>query len=440
MNAKSPTARTGGVFTAPFICLLVTEALSSLGQATLTFALPLRLLNVTGSASLYGLVTALAMVPSVLLTPIGGAMADRFDKRRAMALLDFLTAATAAAYLGLARHLDPVALTIATMMVVYGLHALYSPTVQATVPFIMDTKQDGESERLTTATALITQVNSLTTMIGPVFAGMLLGFEGIGAVAGMAMSTCALSSLWILLALRIPHALAEKQVATLEAPRTPLKTLLSDFIQVARFLRGRRPLISVNILITVANFVFCAFLNVALPYVVTHLLGLSNQMQGLAEGAIAAGGLAGAVVVSARPAWFSIAHTPALLLACSLCLPPTALTLALGAPAPASYLVLVAATACAMGLIQCISVTVISYEQTRTPSGLVGKVIGLTMCLAMAAMPLGQAAYGLLIDYLPMPAIMAVVTGLMCLTAIYTHGPLANGDAGVRQSGAARNR
>ncbi|BDR52940.1 MFS transporter [Bombiscardovia nodaiensis] len=400
------------ILTPLFLSLLITEVLSSLGQVILTFALPLHLLNLTGSASLYGLVTALALIPSVLLTPLGGGLADRLNKRTSMAVLDFSTAVLAALYLLLSRKLDLVVLTIAVMMDVYGLHALYSPVVQAAVPFIIDASGEHGNERLTRATALITQVTSLTIMLGPVLAGMLLGFAGIGPVVLLAGLACLLSSIWIALALPIPRRPAA------ESSRGLLKNLLADFAQAAHFLLARYQLIVVNLLVTLANFVFAAFANVALPYVVTQLLGLSNQLQGLAEGLISAGGLAGAVLVAVRPAWFTLERVRALLAACGLCLLPIALSLFFAAPPMVSYLVLLASLAVAVGLIQCVSVTFIAYEQTETPKDLVGKVIGLTMCLAMAAMPLGQALYGPIIDHLPMPAIMLAVALIMVTASL----------------------
>ena len=42
-----------GLLTLPFIALLTTEILYNLGQTCLVFALPLHLLNISGSASLY---------------------------------------------------------------------------------------------------------------------------------------------------------------------------------------------------------------------------------------------------------------------------------------------------------------------------------------------------------------------------------------------------
>ncbi|BDR54575.1 MFS transporter [Bombiscardovia apis] len=400
------------IFTPAFVSLLLTEILSSLGQVTLTFALPLHLLNATGSASLYGIVAALALIPSVILTPVGGAIADRFDKRKAMAALDAASACAALSYALFYSASSMTLITIVTMMLAYGFHALYSPIVQATVPCLVDPKRTS-GEGLKRATALITQVNSLTNMIGPVFAGMLLGFAGLKAVVLLSCGACLISSLWIFCFIHIP------QLSTHSPMSNPFTSFAADFAQAGKFLLSQRLLLAANIVIAVANLVFCALLNVSLPYIVTHLLGLSNQMQGLTEGAISTGGLAGALLLSLKPKWFTLSHIPHLLGLSSLCLLPTALALFMHAPTITTYAVLTLATAGAMACVQCISVTILAYEQGSTPPQLVGKVIGATMALAMAAMPLGQAVYGMLIDHLPMPAIMLAAAILMALTTLY---------------------
>lgn len=68
-----------------------------LDKAAGRFALPLYLLRQTGSAALYGGITALAMLPALAGMLTGGALADRCRKARLMALLDLMTAGIAAA-------------------------------------------------------------------------------------------------------------------------------------------------------------------------------------------------------------------------------------------------------------------------------------------------------------------------------------------------------
>ena len=80
------------LFTKDFTLVVIGQIISLFGNATLRFALPLYLLNLTGSSALYGTVIACAFIPAILLSPVGGIIADRLNKRNIMVALDFFTA------------------------------------------------------------------------------------------------------------------------------------------------------------------------------------------------------------------------------------------------------------------------------------------------------------------------------------------------------------
>ena len=72
------------LFSKDFTLVIIGQIISLFGNATIRFALPLYLLNHTGSSALYGMVTACAFIPAILLSPIGGIIADRINKRNIM--------------------------------------------------------------------------------------------------------------------------------------------------------------------------------------------------------------------------------------------------------------------------------------------------------------------------------------------------------------------
>ena len=397
-----------GLLTLPFIALLTTEILSNLGQTCLVFALPLHLLNISGSASLYGMASALAVLPSILLTPLGGALADRLHKQSTMAVLDVLSALTALLYILISRKIDPVFLTVACMMLVNAYRACYSPTVQAALHCLVDRKD------LTRASALVSQAISLVGMIGPVLAGMVMGFFGIVQVVGVAALVCLLSAVWIRIAVRIP----EPAQGTSQGPRALVSHLVADTKAAAQFLVRHGNLKVVIGLSLAANLIFASYVNVALPYMVTRTLGLNNAMQGLAEGILACGSLLGAILVSIRPTWFYLQRIPMLLSGSALVLLPIAAGLLLHLPTYVLFALVTGCMALAAGMVQTVNITSMSYEQIHTPAMLIGKVIGLTNSLCMCAIPLGQAAFGPLIDHCPMTLIIAGVVTVTLLTCV----------------------
>ena len=108
------------VFSRDFTLVVIGQIISLFGNAILHFALPLYLLRETGSSALFGVVTACSFLPMVILSPIGGAVADRVNKRSMMAGLDFFTAGLILMY-ALVRGLTPlVPVTVACLMLLYA--------------------------------------------------------------------------------------------------------------------------------------------------------------------------------------------------------------------------------------------------------------------------------------------------------------------------------
>ena len=128
------------LFTKDFMLVVIGQIISLFGNATIRFALPLYLLNLTGSSALYGTVTACAFIPAILLSPIGGIVADRVNKRNIMVILDFFTAAVILAFSLLMNEVNLILLLTVTLMFLYGIAGAYQPSVQASIPAL--TNQD----------------------------------------------------------------------------------------------------------------------------------------------------------------------------------------------------------------------------------------------------------------------------------------------------------
>lgn len=126
------------LFSKDFTLIVIGQIISLFGNATIRFALPLYLLNQTGSSALYGTVTACAFIPSILLSPVGGIVADRVNKRNVMVILDFFTAAMIAGFTLLMKETNLIFLITAALMLLYGIAGAYQPSVQASIPALMD--------------------------------------------------------------------------------------------------------------------------------------------------------------------------------------------------------------------------------------------------------------------------------------------------------------
>ncbi|MEG0461754.1 MFS transporter, partial [Gordonibacter sp.] len=376
------------LFNRSFVSVIIVQIASLFGDAVLRFALPLYVLNLTGSAALMGAVAAAAWLPYIVLTPIGGVAADRVNKRRIMAVLDVLLALTCAAYLMLEGVVDLVGLSICALIVLYAAQSIYQPTVQAAVPFIVP------RDSVVRATAIVSQISALSGLVGPVVGGLVFGLFGIEPVVVVSGIAFALSAVLIMLFVRIPHERVERTEGI-------VRTVVDDIAESFTFLRRERPIIlKVILLVAGINVTMTAFIIIGAPVIVTQILGLPNQFMGFAEGALALGGLTGGILVGVLANRLHLRQAPVFIMVASLALVPVAVVLGASMDVMAAYALLLAGLFVCMACASMFSIQAISFIQLETPGHLVGKVIALAMALANCAQPVGQLVYGALFDAL----------------------------------------
>ena len=372
-----------------FVSLVIVQIASLFGSAVLRFALPLYVLDLTESATLMAAVTAAAWLPYIALTPIGGVAADRVNKKRIMAALDAIMAATCVVYLGFEGAIDLVGLSVFALVVLYAAQSVYQPTVQAAVPFLVP------RQGVVRATAVVSQISALSGLVGPVVGGLVFGLFGIGPVVAVSGVAFALSAVLIVTTVRIPHDAVERSDAGV------IRTVLGDISESLSFLRRDRPVILKAIFLAAGiNLTLTALILVGTPVIVTQVLGLPNQYMGFAEGALALGGLAGGIAVGALASRLKIERAPLLLLLATLALVPVAAVLGVPMDPLVAYGVLVVSLFASMACATMFSIQAVSFVQMETPGHLVGKVIALMMSLANCAQPVGQLVYGGLFDAL----------------------------------------
>ena len=155
------------LFTRNFTLLLLGQVFSLLGNGALRFALSMYVLEKTGSAAVFGTLLAVSMVPTILLTPFGGVLADRMDRRVIMVGLDLASGAAVLAATAAFADGRGLAVTAALLIVLSVLGAFESPTVQACVPQML------HGENVLRGNAAVNQVAAVSGLVTP-FLGSLL--------------------------------------------------------------------------------------------------------------------------------------------------------------------------------------------------------------------------------------------------------------------------
>lgn len=383
-----------------FLLVVIGQIISLFGNAIVRFALPLYLLKVTNSPALFGAASACSFIPMIILTPIGGMIADRNNKRNIMVILDFSTAALLLIFSLVSGTASLVPLLIVTLMILYGIQGVYQPAVQASIPLL------AAGENLLPANAIINQVSALSGLLGPVIGGLLYGFWGINSIL-MVSILCFFLSAVMELFIQIPFQRQKKELSI-------LKLIRHDFRESISFIRKDRPVIGKAIIVVALfNLLLSSLLVIAMPVLITQLLGLSEKLYGYAQGALAAGGLLGGILAGVFSRKLKIQDCHLMLLMSALGLLPISLSLYLGLPAMASYLIITVCCFLVMVFATLFSVQALTFVQTETPPHLIGKVISWVLALSMCAQPVGQAVYGGLFEKFSSAAWILILGGAL---------------------------
>lgn len=394
-----------------FALILLAQFCSLLGQEVLQFVLPLYLLDVTGSGARFGLAIACGFVPYTLLSPIGGVLADRTRKRGIMMGVNAALVAVLLVFLAFKDTGDPFSLVVFATMASFVAQALYQPSIQSTVPFVL------AAPDVPRGVALVSQIGSLTTLSGPVVGAAVYGAVGLVPVVWVSLAAFAVSGALVALAVRFPCEPASWEGSALAVVR-------DDLAEAVRYLRNKPILLGGMATATFVNVSAGALISVGTVYVVTITLGLPAAYASFAQMSMGAGSLVGHSLLAIAPRYFSLRRSAPYVggIAAAMGVAAWALSpVAFKAPM-AVFLILTASYAFATMSGGLMGSCMLAELQAGAPSALVGKLIALFMTLVNCATPLGQAVFGVLFDVAP-AWLIALVTAieLAVVTVVWRH-------------------
>ena len=392
--------------TGNFVRFLTGRTLSVLGGNMLRFALSLYILEQTGSVAEYGTVLALGYVPTILLSPLGGVLADRADRRAMMAALDAGYCALAlAACCGLGAPLRALeGLLLASSV----LGCLDAPVVQASVPLL----SNGNIAR---ANAMTNQTVQLVGVLSPMLGSALYDALG-GARLGVLLAVCAAlhaGAAFVALTLRIPCTRRERR----EGAGAVVWRDLGEILRLA-FVQ-RKALGHVMLFNALLTLLLNPFLAMGVTYTVSVRLGLPAVWNGTAQSIIGASTLLGCWLAGRAVGRFRVRQLYRLFLAAGAGLLPAALALVEGVPVVVAYALTVLAGAVIVVLCYFAGVYIVSGLQGACPGGMMGRMMALYTATNNLTNPVGTLLQGILYDRLSgaLPAVFAAMSAMVMLAA-----------------------
>lgn len=391
-----------------FKLMILGQVISIFGAALLRFALSLYVLDITGRADMFALLYAISNIP-FLLSPLGGAIADRFNRRNLMVIFDF-TSSTVVFCLFMFMSVEMATVTtIGVIMVLLSvIGSLYTPAVTASIPLLV------RNEKLEGANGIVQAVQALSGVTAPILGGMLysaLGIRILVIISSMAFFLSAIMEIFI----KIPFVKRERDEHIIS---TIAKDMKEGFLYVVK----QSFIFKSMMMAAVINLVLSPLLIVGSPIILRVTLHSSDKMQGIGIGLISFASILGTLTIGFFAKRIEMNTLYRLIAAIALLVVPIAVSvlpviLGLGYY-PAFALFMVGAILIAMST-TIISILILARVQRVTSNEKLGKVMSIIMAISQCAAPLGQVIYGLVFEsfsnmlYLP----ILLVSLLMFLIA-----------------------
>lgn len=384
--------------------LLVAQLCTYSMLSALCFAYPLYLFDCSGSSTLYGVVAAIAFIPGVLATPVGGILADRGRQREVLVALGIALMTASLLSIPMKRSLPLAVVVVAILCVQYGVQSLLKPMLQ------IETVRMAGEEKVERATALVSQSTMVSNILGPVVGTAAYGCFGIDALCATASVTFAIS------ALLFGGALKQNASSETMGDGATRTTCRNDFRESIRYLLQNASLVAVILLAAVLNLALVG-LTIGAPVIVIRHLGMQSSCVGIIEAAMGLGGLAGGGLVGIWPNRFSFNDICRYVAMICLGVVPIIVTLPIGVDVIV-FAALSVGSAWVMVWASIASIEIVAFVQRTAPTELCGKVLSVVYMALSCATPIGQLAYGFAYDRWAPAAVFAAMLVVLVLTTV----------------------
>jgi predicted MFS family arabinose efflux permease len=392
--------------------LIGASAASQLGDWLYNAALLGYIYSATGSAGWVGAATIFRLIPYVVLGPVGGMLADRYDRRTVLLVGDVLRCVLMLGLAAIVATDGPVAIVIAFTALASAAGSAERPAAMALLPRVV-----GES-RLGPANALLHTVQDLGVVLGPAVGAVLLVVAADWVAFVVNAGTFAVSAVLI-------STIRHRTRTTRRHESDGAAAELRHGLRTARVTPFVVPLFLV---VGMVEFTYGAQ-TVQLVLYAQRELGLGAEGYGIFLAAAGVGGLLSAVVngrlaASARASAIVIG-TGALFCATQLVYAATSIT----------AVAVLATLLGGAGFVACEVVAETALARVA-PGDVLGRVMGVVDALSVAAMVAGAAVAPVIIAWTSLTTSLVVLGTATLIVTVLCRAGLSGLDALTRERSA----
>lgn len=271
-----------------FMTIWTGQLISNIGSGMTVFALSIYVYQLTGNVTSVSIVTLLAYLPTILLSPVGGILADIFDRRLMMICGDFFSA-FGLLYILISINTGhtgilPIAIGVTINSVFVS---LLNPAYKATVTDLLT------EDEYVKASGLMQIAGNAKYLISPAIAGIILAYSDIRVILIIDILTIIVTILVVALVRRNIHKLKPRPRPR---PRQGKIKLYKEFKEGVQYISKDKGVTNLVFLMALV----CFFIGFVQILIIPLLLSIGSiKTAGFIQTISAIGMLVSSVIISA---------------------------------------------------------------------------------------------------------------------------------------------
>ncbi|BBE31609.1 permease [Tepiditoga spiralis] len=253
-----------------FSLFILGQLVSVLGSGIQMIALPLFILDLTGSGAKMGLFATISMVPALITSPFAGVLGDRLNRKYIMILMDYVRGFIIL-FLAILTFYGKMSISILFISQVFIsiFDSLFESSTVAMIPDLVG------KEDLMRASSLSQSFISTSKILGPVLGGVIYGLFGmkwIFIINGLSFIFSAFSEMFI----------TYKKTTNLSS-KINFNVIFKDLKASVIYIFKNNSLKNLMFFAIILNFLLNPLFVVLIPYTFRKVVGFSAQQYGLLE-------------------------------------------------------------------------------------------------------------------------------------------------------------
>lgn len=266
--------------------------ISIFGTAIYTFAISLYTLKITGSSISFSTTLILSILPIIILNPIVGVIADKFNKKKLVVTSNLLNGVFLFIVYLISnwKGLSTGIIYLSTF-VVTSINIIFDVSIDSAIPNIVS------KEKIVNINAGNRIIDSISSVLGPVFGGIafaIFNIESFILINSISFLVSAILDTLIDFKYNSNSELEEKSDENIAISK------LNYFKEIAeglKYLISKRYIIEILAIFIIFNFFISFSVTIPIPIILNNILKIPTKSFGLIQGAIPVGMIIGAFMV-----------------------------------------------------------------------------------------------------------------------------------------------